>query len=638
MGQGVINQDSEQVANNQNIGYTTSETEIKYRTINNGNPIRHDDVDANFEILRKGINQIVTDIDGVVDRDVTTDLSGAQLGFTEGNRDYPVELGKNTEELADTRLFVNVPWTDTLYTASGTGLTLSGTTFSHANTSTQASSENSGRTYIQDITLDGFGHVTGLATATETVTDTTYTSGTGLSLSGTIFSHADTSTQSSSNNSGRTYIQDITLDSFGHVTGLATATETVVNTNTTYTAGSGLSLNGTTFSNSAPDQTVSLTGSGATSVTGTYPNFTISSTDTNTDTNTTYTAGDGLSLSGTTFSNSAPDKTVSLTGSGSTSVTGTYPNFTISSTDTNTNTVTKVGTSASNGSTGNVVLSGGGSTSVSKSGTTITISSTDTNTTYSNATTSASGLMSSTDKGKLNNIDSNANNYSHPTGDGNKHVPATGTTSSGKVLTAGATAGSFSWQTAPGQSVTEGTWSTLNINLNVSGLLRSTSVDSDLVKYTDVYYHRYGRWAVLSGNITFEKSSTKWIKTNYQNISSDRNYTYITFDNPLDILASDGTSTAKIYPIGITGTGSQNTDKKKTCGHGYAEWYGSTTNTSTGGPMHFVGNIKNFHDPGQSVFTLSHDKTKISLIGAPHEWYIRGVVFEYAFIIDPAFL
>lgn len=35
--------------------------------------------------------------------------------------------------------------------------------------------------------------------------------------------------------------------------------------------------------------------------------------------------------------------------------------------------------------------------------------------------------------------------YTHPTSDGNKHVPATGTTNNGKVLKAGATAGSFSW-------------------------------------------------------------------------------------------------------------------------------------------------------------------------------------------------
>ena len=58
-------------------------------------------------------------------------------------------------------------------------------------------------------------------------------------------------------------------------------------TDTTYTAGSGLSLTGTEFANTAPDQTVVMTGSGATSVSGTYPSFTIAST------NTTYSVGDG---------------------------------------------------------------------------------------------------------------------------------------------------------------------------------------------------------------------------------------------------------------------------------------------------------------------------------------------------------
>ena len=79
--------------------------------------------------------------------------------------------------------------------------------------------------------------------------NTTYSAGSGLGLSGTTFSHSDTSTQASVNNSGRTYIQDITLDGFGHVTGIASATETVVNTdtNTTYTAGNGLTLSGTQF-------------------------------------------------------------------------------------------------------------------------------------------------------------------------------------------------------------------------------------------------------------------------------------------------------------------------------------------------------------------------------------------------------
>lgn len=72
---------------------------------------------------------------------------------------------------------------DATLTVEGTnGLTGSGTftandadattiTISHADTSSQGSVNNSGRTYIQDITLDTYGHVTGITSATETVTD-----------------------------------------------------------------------------------------------------------------------------------------------------------------------------------------------------------------------------------------------------------------------------------------------------------------------------------------------------------------------------------------------------------------------------------------------------------------------------------
>lgn len=153
----------------------------------------------------------------------------------------------------------------------------------HPTISAASSSDNSGRTYIQDILLDSNGHVTGVATATETVTDTdtTYTAGDGLDLSGTEFAvdgtvvrsgdnvsvfvndagylttHPAITAASSSDNSGRTYIQDILLDSNGHVTGVATATETVTDTDTTYTAGTGLTLDGTEFN---IDATVLQTG------------------------------------------------------------------------------------------------------------------------------------------------------------------------------------------------------------------------------------------------------------------------------------------------------------------------------------------------------------------------------------------
>lgn len=199
--------------------------------------------------------------------------------------------------------------TNTTYTA-GSGLTLAGTTFSHSDTSTATDLTASGRRYVTGLTFDEFGHITGYTTGTETVVDTntTYSAGAGIDLVGTTFSHADTSSQASVNNSGRTYIQDITLDTYGHIIGITSATETVVDTNTTYTAGSGLSLSGTTFSHSDTSTAANLTASGRRYVTGltfdTYGHVTGYTTGTETvvDTNTTYSAGSGLTLSGTTFS------------------------------------------------------------------------------------------------------------------------------------------------------------------------------------------------------------------------------------------------------------------------------------------------------------------------------------------------
>ena len=99
------------------------------------------------------------------------------------------------------------------------------------------------------------------------------------------------------------------------------------------TAGTGISYSaGTTYNgstaitinNSAPDQTVVLTGGTGISTSGTYPSFTIT--------------------------NTLPDQTVSLTGAGTTSISGTYPNFTITSNDQYVGTVTSVsGTGTVNG-------------------------------------------------------------------------------------------------------------------------------------------------------------------------------------------------------------------------------------------------------------------------------------------------
>lgn len=92
-----------------------------------------------------------------------------------------------------------------------------------------------------------------------------------------------------------------------------------------YTSGSGINITGTTISNTAPDVPVVLTGTGATTVTGAYPNFTINTASAS------YTSGSGINIAGTTISNTAPDVPVTITGGGSTTVTGAYPNFTVTS-------------------------------------------------------------------------------------------------------------------------------------------------------------------------------------------------------------------------------------------------------------------------------------------------------------------
>lgn len=140
--------------------------------------------------------------------------------------------------------------------------------------------------------------------------------------------------------------------------------------NINLTDGTGISVTETTggaitVTNTAPDQVVSITGAGTAVVTGTYPNFTITSNDEfdGTVTSVAATAGTGISITGSpitssgtlTITNTAPDQIVSITGAGTTSVTGTYPNFTVTSNDQYSGTVTSV---SGTGGYGGLTLSG----------------------------------------------------------------------------------------------------------------------------------------------------------------------------------------------------------------------------------------------------------------------------------------
>ena len=171
--------------------------------------------------------------------------------------------------------------TNTTYTA-GSGISLNGTQFNVGISGNNILATNSPvNNYVPSYVNGEFTWV-----AQTSDTNTTYTAGSGLVLHGTEFNipmtttsasglvilsntissdqttaltpkavnddcyltaHPNISAASSVDNGTRTYIQDITLDSNGHVTAIASATETVTDTNTTYTAGSGLVLHGTQF-------------------------------------------------------------------------------------------------------------------------------------------------------------------------------------------------------------------------------------------------------------------------------------------------------------------------------------------------------------------------------------------------------
>lgn len=309
---------------------------------------------------------------------------------------------------------------------AGSGLSGGGTgnvTLSHADTSSVGNANNSGNTFIQDINFDTYGHVTSVGTGTVSVGNGTLTvQGTGaLGGSGTFtanqsgnatisISHDDTSSQGSSNNSGRTYIQDVILDGYGHVTGLATATETVVNTDTTYSVGD----NGLTQKNFTTTLKNKLDGIAASANNYSFP-YTVSSSG---SANTVVQRSSG----GYIFAN--------------------YMNI-------SPNTV-------SNGSITKVVVESGN----------------DGYTRHSDATAMRTFL----------NVANGANNYTHPSGNGNNHIPSGG--SSGQVLQY-SSAGTAAWATpsSPDPFPAAPTWTSPDTTYTSSGSWSKPSsiADSDWV-------------------------------------------------------------------------------------------------------------------------------------------------------------
>jgi hypothetical protein len=197
--------------------------------------------------------------------------------------------------------------TNTTYTA-GSGLALTGTAFSavyagagSANSAARSDHNHTG-TYLPFTTCTT-GYVlkyngTAWACAPDDDTNTTYTAGTGLQLTGTAFAvnPAAVQTRVSGTCAAGNYVRAIAEN--GTVTCQADT-----DTNTTYSAGTGLTLTGTTFSanTSVLQNRVSGTCAAGSSIQTIAADGTVTC-HTDVDTNTTYTAGSGLTLAGTAFS------------------------------------------------------------------------------------------------------------------------------------------------------------------------------------------------------------------------------------------------------------------------------------------------------------------------------------------------
>lgn len=117
------------------------------------------------------------------------------------------------------------------------------------------------------------------------------------------------------------------------------------------------------------------------------------------------------------------------------------------------------------------------------------------NTTYNDATQSTHGLMSKEDKAKLDGIATGANNYTHPTTSGNKHIPSGG--SSGQILRWSAD-GTATWgaDNDTTYDVFEGATGT---NKGKAGLVPAP------VNYNDVsVLTSGGKWEMLGGRMYYD--------------------------------------------------------------------------------------------------------------------------------------
>jgi hypothetical protein len=182
--------------------------------------------------------------------------------------------------------FLTTDGTDLSWASVAGGLSYQGTWNASTNTPTLTSS----------VGVNGYYYITDVAGSTNLNGITDWQIGDWLLFNGSVWQKIDQSNLVTSVN-GQTGAVSV-----GTVTSVAATAGTGITV-----TGSPITSSGTlTITNSAPDQTVALTGAGTTSISGTYPNFTITSNDAyvGTVTSVGITAGTGITVSNSPITSS----------------------------------------------------------------------------------------------------------------------------------------------------------------------------------------------------------------------------------------------------------------------------------------------------------------------------------------------
>ena len=246
---------------------------------------------------RNGLSSLTVDLDGryVTSSGVTsinfktdgTALNVASNTITGSGTMTGIWQGTSSEYvngLGDRVTFPSIPQGD-ITNVSTTAPISGGGSSGSVNINHDNSGVSAGTYARATVTVNATGHVTSISANSDAQGVTSVATGSGLT-GGTItstgtLSHADTSSQSSVGNVGVTYIQDVALDGFGHVTSLTSSTATLA----------GLGYTGATNANYITNNNQLTNGAGYTTNTGT-----VTAVKANTD-------GNSLGLSGSVTTN-----------------------------------------------------------------------------------------------------------------------------------------------------------------------------------------------------------------------------------------------------------------------------------------------------------------------------------------------